>query len=200
MAVQERSVVLSEHALAATERLFSDAVAAVVNKLSRVEPLDAGRLPSDRVALQAELDRWAGSDTATWRRELRRFYEQHVPVYVRPDAQLNAVLRRLARGGTAIGVWSPGPAEAVAVLLDHLGVSRSVAATACGGGQALADLAVELGGRPLVVVAAASEAQAAAAAGLDHAAAGWRGFEDDGVTGLAQPHDLLTAAGAPAPA
>ena len=196
MGVQQRTLVLSERALAATDRLFADAVAAVVHKLSRVEPLDADRLPSDRVALQVELDRWAGSDTATWRRELRRFYEQHAPVHVRPDAELNAVLRRLARGGTPIGVWSPGPVEVIDVLLGHLGIARSVADTGCGGGEALAELAARLGGGPLVVVASAGEAQAATTASLDHAAAGWRGFEDAGGVGLAQPHDLLAATGA----
>lgn len=188
-------MILSERSLAGTDRLFFDAVAAVGRKLSRVEPLDVAGLPSDRIALQAELDCWAGADTATWRRELRRFYEQHAPVYVRPDADLNAVLRALSRAAVAIGVWSPGPAEAVELLLGHLGVARSVTATGYGAGEALAPLAIELGGQPLVVVATGGEAEAAAAAGFEHATAGWRTAEPaPGGHLLRQPHELLSSA------
>ena len=191
-------LVLSERAVANSDPLFADAVAAVARKLDRVDPLDAAALPSDRLALADALDRWAGDDTATWRRELRRHYEQHLPVYVRPDAGLNAVLRALAAGGVRIGVWSPGPAEAVDLLLAHVGVARILTASGHGGGEALATLADALGGSPLVVVATGAEAVAARRAGMACAAAGWAGAGDiEGCIRLQRPHDLLTATGAP---
>ena len=71
------------------------------------------------------LDTWAGSDV-DWRGELRRYYEEHIPVRVRPGAAVNATLRRLHTSGVRL-VWaSPGPAEATEVLLHHLGVARLI--------------------------------------------------------------------------
>ena len=54
------------------------------------------------------LDAWAGSDV-DWRGELRRYYEEHIPVRVRPAAAVNATLRRLHTSGVAA---SSGPRPA----------------------------------------------------------------------------------------
>jgi phosphoglycolate phosphatase-like HAD superfamily hydrolase len=141
-----RAAVLWEPALAPTGDLFPAAVEHVGRKLGRAKPLPAEPLPDDRSAAVAALDAWAGSDV-DWHGELRRYYEEHIPVHVRPAAAVNATLRRLHAAGVEL-VWaSPGPAEATAVLLHHLGVAR------------LLD----------EIVIAPSAAAAAAALGLDSA-------------------------------
>jgi phosphoglycolate phosphatase-like HAD superfamily hydrolase len=97
----------------------------VARKLGRAKAFPPAPLPDDRGAAVAALDAWAGSDV-DWRGELRRYYEEHIPVHVRPAAAVNATLRRLHAVGLRL-VWaSPGPAEATAVLLHHLGVARLI--------------------------------------------------------------------------
>ena len=118
-----RAAVLWEPALAPTGDLFPAAVEHVGRKLGRAKPLPTEPLPEDRAAAVAALDAWAGSDV-DWHGELRRYYEEHIPVHVRPAAAVNATLRRLHSGGVQL-VWaSPGPPEATAVLLHHLGIAR----------------------------------------------------------------------------
>jgi phosphoglycolate phosphatase-like HAD superfamily hydrolase len=120
-----RAAVLWEPELAPTEALFQEAVAHVGRKLGRAKPFPAGPLPEDRAAAVAVLDEWAGSDV-DWRGELRRYYEGHIPVRVRPAAAVNATLRRLHAAGVRL-VWaSPGPEEATGVLLHHLGLARLI--------------------------------------------------------------------------
>ena len=65
----------------------------VARKLGRAKPLPTEPLPDDRSAAVAALDAWAGSDV-DWHGELRRYYEEHIPVQVRPAAAVNATLRR----------------------------------------------------------------------------------------------------------
>jgi phosphoglycolate phosphatase-like HAD superfamily hydrolase len=120
-----RAAVLWEPELAPTGALFQEAVEHVTRKLSRAKPLPSAPLPSDRSESIRALDAWAGSDV-DWRGELRRYYEAHIPVHVRPAAAVNATLRRLHAAGVRL-VWaSPGPAEVTEVLLHHLGVARLV--------------------------------------------------------------------------
>jgi phosphoglycolate phosphatase-like HAD superfamily hydrolase len=120
-----RAAVLWEPALAPTGELFPAAIEHVGRKLGRAKPLPAEPLPDDRAAAVAALDAWAGSDV-DWRGELRRYYEEHIPVRVRPGAAVNATLRRLHTSRVRL-VWaSPGPAEATEVLLHHLGVARLI--------------------------------------------------------------------------
>jgi phosphoglycolate phosphatase-like HAD superfamily hydrolase len=120
-----RAAVLWEPALAPTEALFREAVEHVARKLGRAKAFPSARLPDGRADAVSALDAWAGSDV-DWRGELRRFYEEHIPVRVRPAAAVNATLRRLHTAGMRL-VWaSPGPAEATEVLLHHLGVARLI--------------------------------------------------------------------------
>ena len=114
---------LWEPELAPTGALFQEAVEHVARKLGRAKEFPTTPLPDDRTAAVVALDTWAGSDV-DWRGELRRYYEEHIPVHVRPVAAVNATLRRLHSSGFQL-VWaSPGPAEATAVLLHHLGIAR----------------------------------------------------------------------------
>ena len=116
---------LWEPKLAPTGALFDEAVEHVARKLGRAKPFPSAPLPDDRSVAVAALDDWAGSDV-DWRGELRRYYEEHIPVHVRPAAAVNATLRRLHTAGVRL-VWAtPGPAEATDVLLHHLGVARLI--------------------------------------------------------------------------
>jgi phosphoglycolate phosphatase-like HAD superfamily hydrolase len=120
-----RAAVLWEPGLAPTGALFAEAVDHVARKLGRAKPFPSAPLPNDRTAAVAALDAWAGSDV-DWRGEVRRYYEEHIPVHVRPAAAVNATLRRLHAAGVRL-VWAtPGPAETTDVLLHHLGVTRLV--------------------------------------------------------------------------
>jgi phosphoglycolate phosphatase-like HAD superfamily hydrolase len=120
-----RAAVLWEPRLAPTEALFEEAAGHVARKLGRAKPFPSTPLPAERAAAVAALDAWAGSDV-DWRGELRRYYEEHIPVRVRPAAAVNATLRRLHAAGVRL-VWAtPGPAEATDVLLHHLGIARLI--------------------------------------------------------------------------
>jgi phosphoglycolate phosphatase-like HAD superfamily hydrolase len=167
-----QAVILSERALGDTDGLFAAAVAHIARKLGRVKPLDADELPADRAGTLHALDEWAGSDI-DWRGELTRFYEDHIPLHLRPNPGLNAALRTLQAREVRIGCWSAGPEAAVRIVVHHLGLSRRVEAVAAGGGEAAARLAAELGAAPaetLVVTRDPGELAAAAELGLATAA------------------------------
>ena len=63
---------------------------------------------------------------ANWRSLLRRFAEERAPVYLRPDADVSAALRRLQAAGARIGVFTDVPAELAQVALSQLGAARRV--------------------------------------------------------------------------
>lgn len=161
-----QAVILSERALGDTDGLFTAAVAHIARKLGRVKPLDAEALPADRPGMLDALDEWAGSDI-DWRGELIRFYEDHIPLHLRPNPGLNAALRALRARGVRIGCWSAGPEEAARIIVHHLGLSRRVEAIAAGGGDAAAQLAADLGAPAAeTVVVTRDDAELAVAAGL----------------------------------
>lgn len=141
-----RAVLLSEGALAPTDRLFADAVDHLSSKLGRVKPLDPVTLPADRAGALAALEAWAGDEVSTWEQELARFYEEHLPLHTRPRPGLNAIVRALAADGVAVAAWSPGPAAAFDLLVAHLGLSRSLTAVRIdGSADAPVALAAQLG-------------------------------------------------------
>lgn len=167
-----QAVILSERALGDTDGLFTAAVTHIARKLGRVKPLDADALPADRVGKLRALDEWAGSDI-DWRGELIRFYEDHIPLHLRPNPGLNATLRVLGTRGVRIGCWSDGPEEAARVVVHHLGLGRRVEEIAAGGSEAAARLAADLGASPSeTVVVTRDERELAVAAELGLAAAG----------------------------
>ena len=127
-------VILTEGALAPTEALWQAAVEHLAQKLGRVTPLDAADVPAKRPEAIAYLDAWAGEDASRWRLELRRFADDHVPVYVRPDPDRNAAVRGLRARGVSVACWSPGPAELAEPLLHHLGLARRVEPLVCDAG------------------------------------------------------------------
>jgi phosphoglycolate phosphatase-like HAD superfamily hydrolase len=67
-----------------------------------------------------------------WERLLERFAEERAAVYLRPDAETSAVLRRLHRDGVHIGVFADAPAALARVALAQLGAARRIAALETG--------------------------------------------------------------------
>ena len=90
-------------------------------------PLD---LPNDRAAAAARLDGLVGN----WPALLERFAEDRAPVYLRPDAQVSAALRRLAADGVRLGVFTDAPEPLARVALAQLGAARRVEAVEAGSG------------------------------------------------------------------
>jgi phosphoglycolate phosphatase-like HAD superfamily hydrolase len=79
-------------------------------------------VPEDREAAVGVLDEALGD----WRPLLARFAADRAPVWIRPRAETNAALRRLAAGGARIGVFSDAPRELVEIALAHAGAARLV--------------------------------------------------------------------------
>jgi phosphoglycolate phosphatase-like HAD superfamily hydrolase len=61
-----------------------------------------------------------------WRPLLVRFAADRAPLWIRPRAETNATLRRLASSGARIGVFSDAPRELAEVALAHAGAVRLV--------------------------------------------------------------------------
>ena len=115
-----------------------------------IAELDVAALPADRVEAAAELDRWAAAGVGDWRAALERFAADHAPVYLRPDADVAAVLRRLRAAGVALGAFTDAPEPLATVALAHLGALRRLAAVESGDG-ALGRLLARLGSDARVV-------------------------------------------------
>ena len=87
-------------------------------------------LPDDRSEAAARLDEAIGN----WPALLERFAEERAPVYLRPDAQVGAALRRLQAEGARIGVFTDAPEPLARVALAHLGAERRIEALETGAG------------------------------------------------------------------
>jgi phosphoglycolate phosphatase-like HAD superfamily hydrolase len=79
-------------------------------------------VPEDREAAAAVLDEALGD----WRPLLKRFAADRAPLWIRPRADTNAALRRLAATGARIGVFSDAPRELLEIALAHAGAAREV--------------------------------------------------------------------------
>jgi phosphoglycolate phosphatase-like HAD superfamily hydrolase len=102
-----------------------DAVLGDTGPLWRAWIADASR--RYRVELDETVDE-AGLDEAlgNWRVLLERFAEEHAPVYLRPDPDANAALRRLRARGTRLGAFTGAPAPLVNVAAAQLGIARGL--------------------------------------------------------------------------
>ena len=107
---------------------------------------DAAALPEDRGEAAAVLDGLVGN----WRVLLERFAEERAPVYLRPNAEVSAALRRLEADGARIGAFTDAPEELARVALSQLGATRRLAALE-GGARAIERLRERLGGDVEVV-------------------------------------------------
>jgi phosphoglycolate phosphatase-like HAD superfamily hydrolase len=117
-----------------------------LSDVARRGRVDVAALRDDREAAAAELDRVLGN----WPDLLERFAEDHVPVYVRPAADISAALRRLEAAGVRIGAFTDAPEPLARVVLAHLGVARRLEAVEAGAG-AFERLLGRLGPRTTVV-------------------------------------------------
>jgi phosphoglycolate phosphatase-like HAD superfamily hydrolase len=95
---------------------------------------------------EAALDAAIGN----WRPLLERFAEDHARVYLRPNPDANAELRRLAATGTRVGAFTAAPEPLARVAASHLGVARRLEALEAGPG-ALERLLATLGREARVV-------------------------------------------------
>ncbi|MDX6532920.1 MAG: hypothetical protein QOF68_664 [Gaiellales bacterium] len=200
------AVILAEDALAPGERLWADAVAHLARKLGRVKPLDPATISGDRCQAIGELQEWAGDEATSWRVELARYYEEHIPVYLRPDPALNAVVRRLGASGIRLAAWSPGPPEVGVIVTHYLGLSRHLEAERVEADPlGPVNLGAELGVSPadtLVVSASPRVLAEAKHAGAQTAAALWTGASRDDLLAVlpsyivAAPDEMLHLAAA----
>jgi phosphoglycolate phosphatase-like HAD superfamily hydrolase len=113
-------------------------------------------LPEDRVAAAAVLDGTLGN----WPALLERFAEDRAPVHLRPSAEVNAALRRLADDGARLGAFTDAPEPLARVAAAQLGVARRLEALETGAGAL--DRLLERLGREARVVRSRSELDEAA--------------------------------------
>jgi phosphoglycolate phosphatase-like HAD superfamily hydrolase len=99
-------------------------------------------VPEDREAAAAVLDVALGD----WRPLLVRFAADRAPLWIRPRADTNNALRRLAASGARLAVFSDAPRELVDIALAHAGAARHVEIVGT-----LAEVQAALGGAAVVV-------------------------------------------------
>jgi phosphoglycolate phosphatase-like HAD superfamily hydrolase len=99
-------------------------------------------VPEDRQAAAPLLDEALGD----WRPLLVRFAADRAPLWIRPRADTNAVLRRLVSAGARVGVFSDAPRELVEIALAHAGAARQVGVVGT-----LAEVEAALGADAVVV-------------------------------------------------
>jgi phosphoglycolate phosphatase-like HAD superfamily hydrolase len=87
-----------------------------LDDLARRSRIDLVGLPEDRARAAAELDRRVGN----WEALLERFAEDHAPVYLRPNAEVNDALRRLRGAGASVVAFTDAPEPLARVALAHL--------------------------------------------------------------------------------
>ena len=147
-------LIVVDRALADVDALVADAADYLSRRLGGTPPLDAAALPTDAASALAAIDAWAGSEVANWRLELIRWFEAHAPVRLVPDPDVNATLRRAAKGGQRLAVASALPSEALELVLQQLGCARAFSAACAGDGSledALDGARAALGGDPAIV-------------------------------------------------
>jgi beta-phosphoglucomutase-like phosphatase (HAD superfamily) len=116
------TLVVSDAAFGDADAVFAAATGHLAAKYAAIRPLAVADLPHDRAAAIAALDAWAGD--ASWRAEIVRFYEASAPVLLRPDPELNGLIRRARRTGRQLTIVSPLPRAAAELYLAQLGVRR----------------------------------------------------------------------------
>jgi len=70
-----------------------------------------------------------------WRALLQRFAEDRAPVYLRPNAQASAAMRRLQGEGVRLGVFTDAPEELAQIAVAQLGAARRIEALEAGPGS-----------------------------------------------------------------
>lgn len=127
-----------------TRQLWQDWLADAARRFASIAELDLAALPEDRGEAAAELDRWSEAGIGDWRAGLERFASERAPVYLRPDAEASAALRRLAGRGLRLGAFTDAPEPLARVAVSQLGATRRLEALETGAG-ALERLLARLG-------------------------------------------------------
>jgi phosphoglycolate phosphatase-like HAD superfamily hydrolase len=133
-----------------TRPLWDAWLADAARRFRSIAELEPSALPADRGEAAAELDRWAERGIGDWRAALERFAEDRAPVFLRPNAKVNAALRALSADGIRVGAFTDAPEPLARIALAHLGATRHVAAVEVGTG-ALDRLRERLGADVCVV-------------------------------------------------
>jgi phosphoglycolate phosphatase-like HAD superfamily hydrolase len=132
------AIALDLDAVLADTRPVWDAWLEDASRRARVEL----EVPADRTAAAAILDTALGD----WRPLLDRFAADRAPLWFRPRADTNAVLRRLSAAGARIGAYTDAPPALAGLALAHTGSARYVETIGT-----LAEVRLELGADALVI-------------------------------------------------
>jgi phosphoglycolate phosphatase-like HAD superfamily hydrolase len=100
-------------------------------------------LPADRQEAARVLD----AELGDWQPLLDRFAADRAPLWFRPRAETNAVLRRLAAAGARIGAFTDAPRTLAELALAHTGSARYIETIGT-----LADVRAALGNDPILVI------------------------------------------------
>ena len=100
-------------------------------------------VPVDREEAAAVLD----AELGDWRPLLDRFAADRAPLWFRPRAETNSVLRRLTASGARIGAFTDAPHALAELALAHTGAARYVNTIGT-----LADVRAELGDDAILVI------------------------------------------------
>jgi phosphoglycolate phosphatase-like HAD superfamily hydrolase len=117
-----------------------------LDDVARRTRVDVTAVSDDRAAAAQQLDRVLGN----WRVLLERFAEDRAPVYLRPNAEVSAALRRVEAAGIRLGAYTDAPEPLARVALAQLGAARRLAAVEAGSG-ALERLLERLGDDATIV-------------------------------------------------
>lgn len=103
------------------------AVADIAQRFARVRPLDPDAvLAAESFQHQiAALQDWAGHDL-DWSRDLTRFFDGHLSLYIKPDPAVSRSIRAHAAEHGPITIRTALPESAAWSLIHHLGIARSV--------------------------------------------------------------------------
>jgi phosphoglycolate phosphatase-like HAD superfamily hydrolase len=112
------SIAVDLDAVLADTRPVWDAWLEDASRRTRVELA----VPDDREAAAGILD----AELGDWRPLLDRFAADRAPLWFRPRAETNSVLRRLTATGTRIGAFTDAPRELAELALAHTGAARYV--------------------------------------------------------------------------
>lgn len=124
---QSPAVIVVEQLVRTPGDEWRAAVEHVAGRFARVAPLDVESVLSagDFASQVAALETWAEPLSADLDRELGRWYDEHLSIFVRPDSKVTRAIRAIAadRPVHAVSVLPPRAAES---LLRHAGAWRSI--------------------------------------------------------------------------
>jgi phosphoglycolate phosphatase-like HAD superfamily hydrolase len=89
----------------------------------------------DEASRRFRIEREAAQELGNWQALLERFAEEHAPVYLRPDGEANAAVRRLRAAGARLGAFTGAPEPLARIAVAQLGIGRHLDALEAGAGS-----------------------------------------------------------------